>query len=297
MPASIPANGISTLAAAISSRSRNVLKTEGTLNNQIGLPLTLLRMQQEHQLAITIRQTISENVSDALVETGNENVIRSLLKNTDAKISRSTMEYLVEQSKRVDTFQEPILRRRDLDPELVKRMFTWVSTVLRQLIVDDWDLDPATVDDLLERATAREVQAAAYDARELSKSQHLAENLDAVGKMTPENMLGVLREGEVALFISMFTKFTALDETFVRRMLFEHGGNALAITCKAAGIGKAVFASIFALTRNKTNADEDSLRKEARQSLAIYNKTSREKAMETVRRWQANNAAMNALKR
>lgn len=252
---------------------------------------------QEHQLAITIRQNISENVSNALVETGNENVIRSLLKNTDAKISRSTMEYLVEQSKRVDSFQEPILRRRDLDPDLVKQMFAWVSTILRQLIVDDWDLDPATVDDLLERATAREVQAAAYDARELSKTQQLTENLDAAGKMTPETMLGVLREGEVALFIAMFTKFTGLDETFVRRMLFEHGGNALAITCKAAGIGKAIFASIFALTRNKQSADEEDLRKEARQSLAIFNRTSREKAMETVRRWQANNAAMNALKR
>ena len=273
-----------------------VLTNSGVLQDD-DLIEVIRHRTQEHQLAVTIRRNISESVSDALVETGNENVIRSLLKNTDAKISRSTMEYLVEQSKRVDSFQEPILRRRDLDPELVKRMFTWVSTILRQLIVDEWDLEPGTVDDLLERATAREVQAAAYDARELSKTQQLTENLDAVGKMTPETMLGVLREGEVALFIAMFTKFTALDEVFVRRMLFEHGGNALAITCKAAGVGKAIFASIFALTRNKNQADEDDLRREARQSLAIFNKTSREKAMETVRRWQANNAAMNALKR
>ncbi len=252
---------------------------------------------QEHQLAITIRSNINETVSDALVETGNENVIRSLLKNTDAKISRITMEYLVEQSKRVDSFQEPILHRRDLDPELVTNMFAWVSSALRQYIVDDWDLDAGTIDSLLERATAREVQAAAYDARELSKSQQLAEDLEATDKMTPEIMLNVLREGEVALFISMFTKFTALDEIFVRRMLFEHGGNALAISCKAAGIGKAIFASIFALTRNKQNTDEDALRKETRQCLAVYNKTSRDKAMETVRRWQANNAAMNTMKR
>lgn len=252
---------------------------------------------QEHQLAITIRSSINEAVSDALVETGNENVIRSLLKNSDAKISRSTMEYLVQQSKHVDSFQEPILHRRELDPEWVKSMFAWVSSALRQYIVDDWDIDSATVDSLLERATVREVQAAAYDARELSKTQQLVENLEAIGKMTPEMMLGVLREGEIALFIAMFTRYTALDDTFVRRMVFEHGGNALAITCKAAGIGKVIFASIFALTRTKQNADEEALRKETRQCLAIYNRTSRDKAMETVQRWQANNAAMSALKR
>jgi uncharacterized protein (DUF2336 family) len=272
-----------------------VLTNSGVLQDE-DLIEVIHHRTQEHQLAITIRSTINEQVSEALVETGNENVIRSLLKNTDAKISRGTMEYLVEQSKRIDSFQEPILQRRELDPELVTQMFTWVSTVLRQLIVDDWDLDAATVDSLLERATAREIQASAYDARELSKSQQLTENLEAVGKMTPETMLGVLREGEVALFIAMFTKFTSLDEVFVRRMLFEHGGNALAITCKAAGIGKAVFAAIFGLTRNKQNDEDDAL-KETRQCLAIYNKTSREKAMETVRRWQSNNAAMSALKR
>ncbi|NKB55204.1 MAG: DUF2336 domain-containing protein [Alphaproteobacteria bacterium] len=273
-----------------------VLTNSGVLQDD-DLIEVIRHRTQEHQLAVTIRQNINESVSEALVETGNENVIRSLLKNTDAKIARSTMEYLVEQSKRVDSFQEPILQRRDLDPELVKKMFTWVSTVLRQLIVDDWDFDAATVDSLLERATAREVQSAAYDARELSKTQQLTENLESIGKMTPETMLGVLKEGEVALFIAMFTKFTALDEIFVRRMLFEHGGNALAITCKAAGIGKAVFASIFALTRNKQNADEEDIRKETRQCLAVFNKTTREKAMETVRRWQANNAAMNSMDR
>ena len=273
-----------------------VLTNSGVLQDE-DLIEVIRHRTQEHQLAITIRSSITEQVSDALVETGNENVIRSLLKNTEAKISRSTMEYLVEQSKRIDSFQEPILHRRELDPELVRKMFAWVSTALRQYIVDDWDLDAATVDNLLERVTAREVQAAAYDARELSKTQQLTENLEAAGKVTPEVMLGVLREGEVALFIAMFTKFTALDETFVRRMLFEHGGNALAIACKAGGVGKAIFASIFALTRGKQTVDEEELRKETRQCLAIYNKTSRDKAMDTVRRWQANNAAMNAVKR
>ena len=40
------------MVATIASRTRNTLKTEGNLNNRIGLPLTLLRLRKNHELAI-----------------------------------------------------------------------------------------------------------------------------------------------------------------------------------------------------------------------------------------------------
>ena len=40
------------LTAAILSRSYNVLKSEGNLNTEIGLPLTILRLQPTHELVV-----------------------------------------------------------------------------------------------------------------------------------------------------------------------------------------------------------------------------------------------------
>lgn len=40
------------LTAAVLSEKYRVLKTEGNLNNEIGVPLTLLRIRQEHQVAV-----------------------------------------------------------------------------------------------------------------------------------------------------------------------------------------------------------------------------------------------------
>ena len=40
------------MVATIASRTRNTLKTEGNLNNRIGVPLTLLRLRKNHELAI-----------------------------------------------------------------------------------------------------------------------------------------------------------------------------------------------------------------------------------------------------
>ena len=87
----------------------------------------------EHQLAIGIRKSVSEEVTDALIATDSVDVIKTLLENHHAKISQRTMEYLVEQSQRVDTYQNPLLRRPDLDTTLAKRMYWWVSAALRTL--------------------------------------------------------------------------------------------------------------------------------------------------------------------
>lgn len=40
------------LTAAVLSRKYNILATEGNLNNQIGVPLTLLKLRPEHQIAV-----------------------------------------------------------------------------------------------------------------------------------------------------------------------------------------------------------------------------------------------------
>ena len=40
------------MVAAVLGEKYNVLKTEGNLNNEIGVPMTLLRLKPEHQLAV-----------------------------------------------------------------------------------------------------------------------------------------------------------------------------------------------------------------------------------------------------
>jgi len=48
----------------------------------------------EHQMAVAIRHTVSPEVSEALVKTGNETAIRTLLQNENADLSEATMEFL-----------------------------------------------------------------------------------------------------------------------------------------------------------------------------------------------------------
>ena len=248
----------------------------------------------EHQLAVAIRRTVSEEVSDELVETGHEGVITTLLKNSGARISTATMEYLVEESKRVDSFREPILRREDLDPALAKRMYMWVSAALRQHIVEKYDLDQGVVDDLLERSVLEGV--AQTSGGQQSKKEKLVAELDKKGDKIPSMLIRALRDGEVTLFMTMFRQLTNLREILVNRILFEPGGEGLAIACKAIGISKTDFSTIFSLTRMAISKNNRLDNNETEKIIAIYGRISTEASREVVVRWRRNVGYLAALR-
>lgn len=253
----------------------------------------------EHQLAVTMRHTLSEAVSDSLVATGETRVVEALLANQAARISEATMEYLVDQSKRIDSFQEPILRRDDLKADLAKRMFLWVSAALRQYILDNFELEAGTVDDLLEKVAMEEIQAATGRPEGQSKADKLADSLGHEGLVTPDILLTMLREGEVTLFIAMFSRFTELREYLVMRLLFESGGEGLAIACKAMDVGKAIFASIYTLSRKAKPERASALQEELPVVLRLYDRMVIEDAQEVLRTWRRGSdylAAIRALK-
>ncbi len=250
----------------------------------------------EHQLAIAIREDVSEAVSDALVQTGKERVVRTLLENHNAAISSSTMEYLVEQSRRIDSFHEPILNRGDLDPSLTQRMFMWVSAALRQYILDTYEMDPDLVDDMLEKAAPESIGAQSQPRGSASKAQELVARLADDDAVTPELLVTLLQDGEIPLFMTMFQRLTGLRERLVKRLVFEPGGEGLAIACKSAGLGKAIFSSVFTLTRKARPGADKATRRDIRQVLNLYDHMTEDSAQHVVRRWQRNVGYLAAIR-
>ena len=245
-------------------------------------------------LAITMRRNVSETVTQALVDAGHEPVIISLLKNANAKISETTMEYLVEQSQRVDSFQEPILNRDDLNPQLAKRMFLWVSAALRQHIISEFDLDKSTVDELLEQVTSEEISGKPLP--EKKKVDQLADVLKDEGLVTVDMLLTALNEGEVPLFIALFSKVTKLREHLVQRLLFEQGGEGLAITCKAIGMSPDEFARLFELSKVAKAGTQEEIEKRLPLVASFYEATPRKAAIDVLRLWHRGSDYLGALR-
>ena len=251
----------------------------------------------EHQLAIAMRENVPEEVADALVETGQGDVIAALLENSSAKISRTTMEYLVDQSKRIDRFHNPLVARPDLGPDLAKKMYWWVSAALRQHIVENFDVDPTDIDNTIESSVSQALaEVEDYDPTK-TKPFELAERLNEAQAITPQLLIQVLRQGEINLFEALLVKLTGIRLTLARRVLFEQGGEGLAVACKAIGIGQREFAVIFALSRRARPDAKPVTPDELAKALEFYDRVEPATATAVVQRWKRDPNFLDSLRR
>jgi uncharacterized protein (DUF2336 family) len=251
----------------------------------------------EHQLAIAMRRSVSEPVSDALIEEGAPDVIRTLLENPNAAISAAAMEYLVEQSKRIDAYQNPLLARPELSPALARRLYWWVSTALRERILARFEIDPATLDETLEQTVSALVPAAPAEPDNPRKNLELAARLAANGEITPRLLVQTLRQGEVALFEALFATLAKIRLALAGRLLFEPGGEGLAIACRAIGIEAPVFASIFVLSRRARPLDAPPLPGDVSRVIRFYNSLRRSDAEALLRKWRRQSEPTAAIRR
>ncbi|HSR73021.1 MAG TPA: DUF2336 domain-containing protein [Kiloniellales bacterium] len=255
---------------------------------------------QQHQLAIAMRRSISEHVSDALVETGSTDVIKTLLENQDARISEATMIYLAEESRRVDTYQEPLIKRRDLKPELAERMYLWVSAALRQHILTSFDIHPTRLDDELEGVAAA-ISADPDQHREDPEAEQpaavLARRLSETKQITPEFLIQVLRQGEIRLFEALFAELSGLRTPRLQTVLYDGGGENLAIACRALEMPKPTFATIFLLSRRGRPGQQVVEPRELSHALMLFDRTKPTAAREVLKSWRRNPKYQTAIER
>ncbi|MFQ5775623.1 MAG: DUF2336 domain-containing protein [Kiloniellaceae bacterium] len=253
---------------------------------------------QQHQLAIAMRRSLSEYVSDALVETGNVDVIKTLLENHDAHISEATMTYLAEESRRVDTYQEPLIKRKDLQPELAKRMYLWVSAAVRQHILENFDVDPSELDDQLEgipQAISSDREQHRADPGAERPAAVLAQRLARKQKITWEFLIQILRQGEIPLFEALFGELSGLKAERVQRVLYDSGGEGLAIACRALEMPKPTFATIFLLSRRGIPGKRVTDPRELSRALFLFDKMNPKTAMQVLKGWRRDGAYQDAI--
>jgi uncharacterized protein (DUF2336 family) len=255
---------------------------DSTVLHDIDLIEVIRHRTLQHQLAIARRSLLSAAVSGALVEAGNRDVITTLLENQHAEIAERTMAFLVEESRRVDAYQRPLLRRRELGPELARRMYSWVSAALREHLVQRFNIDPA----LIETDLAETLDQAAAEARKPTKTAELAQRLGDRGAINARLLIQALREGKIALFENLLSELTGLRPVLIRRFIYERGGQSLAVACRSAEIAKPDFASILLLSRGARPGDKTVDNDEVTEALAFFDRVKPGVAKKVAARWR-----------
>jgi len=246
----------------------------------------------EHRLCVAMRAGISAEVSQALIETGEEDVIEALIRNDDAELALQAVNYLVEESRRVDRFREPLLQRRDLPPALAFRMFWWVSAALRRRILETFRIDEGNLDAMIQLTVQ---DAAGKIDRGPSAASKLARGLKDRGELTDANLLRLLRSGHVAAFTSGLAELAGIDAETAGRIMHCHGYEALAAACRGAGLDRQTFAAIFMLREEvrTTGRAQSPSRLEA--ALRFHDGLERNQARNVLRYWSLDAEYLRAI--
>ncbi|MEE8173598.1 MAG: DUF2336 domain-containing protein [Alphaproteobacteria bacterium] len=271
------------------------LLIESTVLHDADLIELVRHRTKAHQLAIAMRRSLSEDVSQSLVDTGDVSVITTLIENENATLSDSLMAYLVAQSKYVDSFQNPLISRRDLPPNMARKMYWWVSAAVRQHIVKNFSVDPSEIDDSIEAVVKDKIEAGITDGHQVNEAEQAAREIDSQGKLTEEFLVTLLKDGEVSLFEASFARSTKIPLKLARRMLYEPGGESLAMACKAGGFSAEMFTELYRLTRKASTSKEPFDEREMVRLTDFFDCMRAPSAEALVKRWNREPDFLHAL--
>jgi uncharacterized protein (DUF2336 family) len=246
---SVPLELITLLADDSIEVARPVLLRSPVLTEE-----DFLRLIEEasvaHQETIAARPQIGGAVTEALARSETESVLTALLANVTAHISPIAFEVLVEKAERHRAIQEPLVRRADLPPSSAEKLTLVVSDALKKFITQRFPIEGNKLRQSFVDATSRLAKPAPLQHGISEGGNKLIEKLAASGQLKPSFLLRVLNQGQIDLFDAGLAKLLGLPLVGLRNRLYQGGPKAVALACRAVGIDRSVFQTVYSLSRN-----------------------------------------------
>jgi uncharacterized protein (DUF2336 family) len=230
-----------------------------------------------HQIAVAARPAIGESVSAALARHACEAAVIVLLRNSDAKIDRSTFEHLSQRARKSPDLQEPLVDRNDLPRDLAQLLYVWVSGALRTALTARYPeaaqmLGPAIVEAV---ATFQSDESPVTGAN----ARKLVEKLHVSGQLRASFLIRVLNQGQMELFEYAFAALLGMELETMRKALYGDNPMTVALACRAAGIDRSVFLTVFTLSRHHRHVTAQLSDSDQKQIGAIFSQVPKTEAL------------------
>jgi len=221
--------------------ARPVLEQSKVLSEQDLVDVARTR-GQEHLRAMSGRGDLSERVTDAIVETADDDTLGVLARNDSAVLSRASHEVLVDRAAQNPALQEAVVQRASLPADLLNEMYFVVEARLRTTILArNEDMDPKALEQALATSRKRLATQTGAVPPDFDEAEAFVRDLLARNALTPTILVKLLRGGERTRFIFALSQSADIDFNTARRVIERQNLDALAILCKAAGFDRALF--------------------------------------------------------
>ena len=186
----------------------------------------------EHQSAIAGRANVSEIISDKLADTGNEDVVATLMSNDSAKISEKTFEKVLDKFGDSEKVNAPMVQRATLPITVTERLVSMVSDKLREHLVSHHDMSPATATDLILASREKTMIGLLKEGTSEGELVRLIDQLYENGRLTPTIILRALCVGDIDFFEHALSKGADISVSNVHMLVHDASGEGLKQLCK-----------------------------------------------------------------
>ena len=196
--------------------------------------IEIVQSQESHKAeAVARRAHVSTAVSEALVETHNEQVVATLVANEGAQISESTFHKVVDEFGSNDLIGKPLAERHDLPVTIVEQLMTRVSDNIRDYLIKQRDFSPEHVDTLLMQAREMAVLGLSDSDTDVEK---LVEHLHKNGRLTPSIILRAVCMGDLNFFETAMAKLAKIKPDNARTLIHDAGKRGFDAVYEKSGL-------------------------------------------------------------
>lgn len=205
----------------------------------------------EHQFTVASRDQIGEAVTAALAHSESDIVVVALVKNKTAKIGEQTFHILTDRAMGVPALHEPLADRHDLPHAAATRLIGVVSEALKSALAQRYPAAASSLAHAVDQA-ANAVRAGTPSTSE-TNAIRLVAKLAMGDQLRASFLVRVLYQRQMDLFEHGFAHLLGLDVDSMRAALYISKPGTVALACRAVGIDRAVFGTLFKLSRQNRN--------------------------------------------
>lgn len=240
----LPHDMAKSLAHDVDSVALPVLQFSEVLNDT-----DLIEIVRGHgavkQVAIANRPKVSETLSDALVETRDEEVVTNLVANVGAEISEASLQRVVDDFGDREKIQGAMVRRPKLPITVSERLVTMVSEGMKEELARRHELPANITTDLILQSRERATLSLSTES-DADDLERLIQQLHENDRLTPSIMVRALCMGDLDFFEVAMAQLTGVPLVNIRQLIHDTGRLGLRGVWQRAGLPETHFMAVRA---------------------------------------------------
>ena len=233
----VPRDVVARLARDVESTvSTPILQYSVLLTDEDLLEVVANARSPEVLASVSQRERLSSSVCDAIVATGNEGAIASLLANHGAQIREDTLDSIIGQAPQRVSWHRPLVHRPQLSSAAIRRIAGFVAAALLDDLATRADLDPETERFVRQRVKERLKEESSASAENEETARGLATAALEAGTLDDAAVLRAAENGERAFIAHALALRSAVSLDAVRMILRARAARPLAALCWRANL-------------------------------------------------------------